>query len=98
MEKSARHFLARSYFGERPVLLPIEIDLERLPIRPDVHLRLHANTVAAVYDRRKKARILEAHLFGAFGRHPAAQIIRQRHVNPIAPLADDLDFAAGRQR
>ena len=41
VEKSPRHFLARSNFGERPVLLPIEIDLERLPIRPDVHLRLH---------------------------------------------------------
>ncbi|MEY2544530.1 MAG: hypothetical protein QOE81_1991, partial [Verrucomicrobiota bacterium] len=56
MEKSARHFLARANFGERPILLPIEIDLERLSVGPDIHLRLHTNTVAAVYDRRKRAR------------------------------------------
>ncbi len=27
VKKTARHFLARANFGERPVLLPIEIDL-----------------------------------------------------------------------
>lgn len=96
VKKSARHFLARADFGERPILLVIQIDLKRLPVRPHVHLRLHMNTVAAVHDRRKKERILEAHFLGAVRRHPAVQITRQRRVNPIAALADDLDFAPGR--
>ena len=42
MKKTARHFLARADLGESAVLLPIEIDLERLPVRSHVHLRLHA--------------------------------------------------------
>ena len=57
MKKTARYFLARADLGESAVLLPIEIDLERLPVRSDIHLCLHANTVAAVYDRRKKGGI-----------------------------------------
>ncbi len=47
VKKSARYFLPRADFGERSVLRPIEIDLERLTVRPDVHLRLHAATVEA---------------------------------------------------
>src|ERR1700730_1997605 len=34
----------------------------------------------------------------ALGRDPAAQIIWQRRVNPIATLADDFHLAAGRER
>src|ERR1700736_3414408 len=56
VKKTPSHFLACANLGERPVLLPIEIDLERLPVGPDVHLRLHTNTVAAVDGRRKSAR------------------------------------------
>ena len=42
--------------------------------------------------------MLQANLFGAFRGNPATQIIRQRRVNPIAALAENLDLAAGRQR
>src|SRR5438270_9236225 len=41
VEKSPRHFLARTDLGERPLLLCVEIYLERLFVRPEIHLRLH---------------------------------------------------------
>ena len=96
VKKSARHFLTCADLGECPVLLPIEINLERLSVRPDIHLRLHGNIVAAVYDRRKKAETLHPNLFGARRWHPTAQIIRQRRVNPVTAPVQDLDFAPGR--
>src|SRR6266404_7868891 len=46
---------------------------------------------------RSKPR-LHPHAFGAARRDPAALIVRQRGVNPIAAFAQDLYFAAGRQK
>src|SRR5207244_7007928 len=52
-EKAARHFLTSPDFGECPVLFRIQIDLKRFSVCPDVHLRLHTNSVAAIlYDRK----------------------------------------------
>src|SRR5206468_8513144 len=65
MEETARHFLAGADLGESAVLLPIEINLERLPVRSDVHLRLHTNTVAEVYDRRTKGGIFYIRTYSA---------------------------------
>ena len=41
LKKSPRHFLAGANFGKRSVAFPIEIDLERLLVRSDIHLRVH---------------------------------------------------------
>ena len=41
VEESARYFLAGADLGERAVALSIKINLERLPVRSDVHLGLH---------------------------------------------------------
>jgi hypothetical protein len=47
VKKTARHFLSCPDLGERPVLFYVQIDLERLLIRTDVHFRVHADTVEA---------------------------------------------------
>ena len=41
MEKAPGHFLAGADLREGAVLLRVEIDLERLLVRPDIHLRVH---------------------------------------------------------
>src|ERR1700704_4966858 len=41
---------------------------------------------------------LQPNASDTLGRDPAAQIIWQRRVNPIATLADDFHLAAGRER
>ena len=53
VEKPARYFLARTNLGKCPIFLGIQIDLERLLVRADIHLRAHTNAVAAIFDRRK---------------------------------------------
>src|SRR4030095_2123836 len=44
VEKSPRDLLTGADFRKRPVLLPIEINFERFPVRPDIHLRFHSNS------------------------------------------------------
>ena len=53
MEKTARHFLSGADLGEGAVFICVEINLERFLVRPDIHLGLHTNSVAAISDRRK---------------------------------------------
>ena len=42
LEKTPRHFLAGADLGEGAVAFAIEIDLERLFVRPEIHFRVHA--------------------------------------------------------
>ena len=58
-EKSARDFLARANLCKRPVLGRIQIDLQRLFVRTDFHLWSHTISLAAVFNRRKSARLPE---------------------------------------
>ena len=44
MEKSSSDLLAGADLGEGPVLLRVEIDLERLLIGADIHLRVHTQS------------------------------------------------------
>ena len=55
MEKTPRHFLAGADLGKGAVLICVEINLERLLVRPNIHLGIHTNSVAAILDRRKRA-------------------------------------------
>ena len=41
MEKTARHFLAGADLRERSVFLCVQVDLERLLVCANVHLRVH---------------------------------------------------------
>src|SRR5437588_2984719 len=44
MEKTAGHLLSGADFREGPVLLRIEIDVERLLVRAEIHLRVHTHS------------------------------------------------------
>src|SRR5438105_15947548 len=42
LKESARHLLAGTDFGERAVFFGVEVDLERLLVRPYVHFWIHS--------------------------------------------------------
>src|ERR1700736_819408 len=44
LEKTAGHFLPGTNLGKSAVLFCVEVDLERLPVRSDVHLGIHLSS------------------------------------------------------
>ncbi len=48
-EEPPRHFLAGSNFREGPVTSGVEINLERLLVRPDIHLGFHNFQDVGIY-------------------------------------------------
>jgi len=49
MKKATRYFLPRANFSKGPIALGIEINLERLLIRPDIHLSFHNFQDVGIY-------------------------------------------------
>ena len=111
MKKSSRDFLAGADLGESPVALRVEIDLERLLVRPHIHLRVHgfkrwrhlersrgipSSFVAAVAGRGRQPGLQSNRLY-RFGCDPAALIVWQHRVIPVTALLQNDDLTSGRQ-
>ena len=60
VEKTPRHFLSGADLGKGAVLFLVEIDLERLLVRPDIHLRVHASKMDSADGQGKFRRCLSA--------------------------------------
>src|SRR5438105_15398652 len=96
MKKSASDLLAGADFSEGPILLCVEIELERFLVGADIHLRVHTQIKMWTFTsfstvgqspafKPPRPWLHPDSLRGVCG-NPPAQIVRQLRVKPIAAL------------
>src|SRR5205814_8802871 len=64
-EKSPRHFLSGANFCKRPVLGRIQINLQRLSVSADFHLRGHTISLPMIRCHRKPRTLLKERTWAA---------------------------------
>src|SRR5262249_18418069 len=91
-KKSPCYFLPGANLGKRPILGGVEIDLEGLLVRSDLHLRIHIISLTAIqYHRKSRSRyscracVSDAEAFDRM--EPAGAARHRRAVQRVSSLA-----------
>ena len=88
MKKATRYFLTRADFSKGPIALGIEINLERFPIRPNIHLSFHNFQDVGIYrllNRRVRRRNYGATVIQPLRGRRILRLFVQRQTNCEAP-------------